>query len=237
LAFLTRLPLLEHLYVEGHARDFGALQHLTSLRRLELHGSRAETLEALRDHAALRLLTINFGRVRDLEVLATLPALAGLEVYGVRELEDSHLDFLREVPRLEALSLGAQRRITRLTPLAGRPHDTLRFLNLEGLTQLQTLDDMAPLVALEQLGLWNTRTADRRLQPLLALPRLRHVIIDGVYPESQVAEMRANFAGVLHYRSSADPSFDQLAVRWRTSVAHALGEPRQGLGRVFSPEP
>jgi hypothetical protein len=77
------------------------------------------------------------------------------------------------------------RNIGSLRALARRPSETLRLLNLEKLTGLTTLAHLAACHELEQLGLYESQPADKRLDVLLEISALRHVVVGDVYPLSR----------------------------------------------------
>ena len=227
LAFLRRLPQLNRLWLEAHDKDFDAVADVTGLVSLGLRVPRVRSLDPLRGHPRIQVLTMHFGAIRDLAPLTDLPRLRGLELYQVRGLDTGDFNVLGECRALEAVSLGAMRNIGSLRALARRPADTLRMLNLEKLTGLATLADLAACRELTQLGLYESRPADKRLDVLLEIPALRHLVIGDVYPAGQVRIMRDSFRGeTLRYRGEAiRGDIDNVAVRWRQPVHTYLGIP------------
>jgi len=225
LAFVRELAHLEVLSVEAHDKDFDAVADVASLRRLHLHRSRARSLEALRGHPAIEVFAMHFGAIRDLGPLADVPRLRGVELYQVRKLDTDDLDALGACHALEALSLGALRNVTGLGVLGGHPRTTLRYLTLEHLTGLATLADVARCEALEQLGLYESRPADKQLDVLLRAPNLRHLVVGDVYPRDQVEAMKAQFDGET-FRYRADylrGNGAGVEVAWRRPVHEYLG--------------
>lgn len=220
LAFLRQLLRLEVLTVEAHDKDFDAIGEVASLRRLQLRTPRAKSLEPLRGHKGIAVLSVDFGGIRDLGPVASLPHLRGLQLYQVRKLDTDDLDALGDCVALEALSLGALRNVRSLRALTREPSETLRFLTLERLTELTTLGDLAMCGRLEQLGLYESRPADKRLDVLLACPSLRRVVVGDVYPRAQVDALRTRFTGgALRYRGeSSRDDFGDIVVRWRRPV-------------------
>jgi hypothetical protein len=126
---------------------------------------------------------------------------------------------------LEAISLGALRNVGSLRALARRPRETLRLLNLERLAGLITLGELSECKKLEQLGLYESRPADKRLDVLLHIPTLRRLIVGDVYPDEQVKIMRDHFPGdTLRYRSETiRGDISNVAIRWRQQVHTSLG--------------
>jgi hypothetical protein len=227
LVFLRNLPQLAVLWLEAQARDFDAVADVPSLVRLGLRVTRLRSLDPLRGHPGVQVLTMDFGGIRDLSPLADLPRLRGLELYQVRGLDTDDLDALGDCAALEAVSLGALRNVTSLRALTRRPGQTLRLLNTEQLTGLASLAELAGCEKLEQLGLYKTRPADRRLDVLLQLPALRHLAIGDTYPDDQVQIMRDQFRGdTLWYRSERiRGDLSSTAVHWRERVHAYLGLP------------
>jgi hypothetical protein len=126
---------------------------------------------------------------------------------------------------LEAISLGALRNVGSLRALARRPRETLRLLNLERLAGLITLGELSECKKLEQLGLNESRPADKRPDVLLHIPTLRRLIVGDVYPDEQVKIMRDHFPGdTLRYRSETiRADISNVAIRWRQQVHTSLG--------------
>lgn len=225
LAFLRRLPQLKRLWLEAHDRDFDAVAEVTGLAHLGLRVPRARSLDPLRGHPGIQVLTMAFGGIRDLVPLTHMPQLRGLELYQVRGLDTGDFDVLGECCALEAVSLGAMRNIGSLRALARHPAETLQMLNLEKLTGLATLADLAACHKLTQLGLYDSRPADKRLDVLLEIPALRHLVVGDVYPAEQVHIMRDSFRGqTLRYRAETiRGDMRNVAVRWRQPVHAYLG--------------
>ncbi|MGH3139337.1 MAG: hypothetical protein ACRDQE_06355 [Gaiellales bacterium] len=195
LAFVRGLPQLGVLWVEAHARDFDAVGEVESLTRLHLRVPRTRSLEPLRGHPNLEVLTMDFGGIRDLSCLRDIPRLRGLELYQVRKLDTGDLDAVGDCAALEAVSLGALRNVESLRAFAQRPRLTLRLLTLERLTALTTLADLASCERLQQLGLYDFRPADRRLDHLLRCRDLKHLVVTDSYPRDQLDLMRDGFRG------------------------------------------
>ena len=224
LAFLRELKHLEQLWLEAHDKDFDAVGALPSLRRLALRVPRTRSLEALRGHAGIEIFAMDFGGVRDLSPLADLPRLRGLELDQVRKLDTGDLDPIGDCTGLEAVSLGALRNVESLRALARRPAATLRMLLLERLTGLTTLADLTACERLEELGLYDSRPADRRLDVLLECPRLNRLVAGDAYPADQREAMRTGFTGAtLWMRGEAEVGvLADARVRWRASVDELL---------------
>jgi hypothetical protein len=221
--FVADLPELVRLYVVGVSRGVEALSNARSLRSLSCT-AKAATLQALGHHPSLQFLKLTFGTARDLRPLATVARLRGLEIYQISELSSDDLDPLGDCVGLEALSLGALRHVTNLAPLNRLPSRTLRCLLLEKLTHLASFDDIGNCLALEQLGLFESRPADRSLAPLTRLPRLQHLWIGDVYPKAEIDHLVSQFAGAsLHYRDKIQQGESKPA--WRATVEHLLDEP------------
>jgi hypothetical protein len=221
LTFLRELTQLEDLWLEAHDKDVEVIGELPSLRRLSLRVPRAKSLDALRGHARLEVFEMNFGGIRDLAPLADLPALRALEIYRVRQLDTGDLEPLGECSRLAVLSLGALRNVENLRAL---PAKTLRLLTLERLTGLTTLADLTACTRLEELGLYESRPTDQRLDVLLELPKLNRLVVGDPYPADQVEALRAGFTGdTLSVRGEdVRGKLDDVLVRWRASVGAQL---------------
>jgi hypothetical protein len=225
LAFLRQLRRLSVLWLEAHSRDFDAIADVPSLTRLGLRVPRVKNLDPLRGHPGIEAFTMVFGGIRDLSPLTELPRLRGLQLDQVRGLDADDLDSLGECRTLEALSLGALRNVDSLRALARRPARTLRLLSLEKLSGLTSLADLTGCEHLEELRLYESRPADKRLDVLLNIPSLRHLFIGDVYPAAQVSAIRDNFRGeTLRYRRETLRGHPAHAhVRWRQPVHAYLG--------------
>jgi hypothetical protein len=138
----------------------------------------------------------------------------------VRKLDTGDLDPIGDCAGLEAVSVGALRTVESLRALARRPAATLRMLVLERLTGLATLADLAACERLEELGLYESRPADRRLDVLLDGPRLNRLVTSDAYPADQREAMRSRFTGeTLWMRGEAERGrLADVRVRWRASV-------------------
>lgn len=211
--------------METHAKDSAAIGTLPTLRRLALRTPRMRSLDALRGHPRLEIFEMTFGGIRDLAPLAELPALRAVNLYQVRRLDTGDLDALGECRSLVVVSLGALRNVNSLRALARRPAETLRLLLLERLTGIVTLADLAACTRLEQLGLHETRPSDRRLDVLLACPRLNRLVVGDAYPANQREAVRANFTGdtlVLRGDGIVRGDMSDVIVRWRAPVKAQL---------------
>jgi hypothetical protein len=168
---------------------------------------------------------MDFGGIRDLTPLADLPCLRGLHLYQVRKLDTGDLAVLGDCTSLEALSLGALRNVNDLSMLARGPSETLRFLILERLTQLDTLAPVASCKRLEQLGLYESKPTDARLDVLLGAPRLSHLIVGDAYPREQFDALRARGGWKALWHRGNPVQDGKPAVRWRAPVASLLESP------------
>ena len=235
LAFLRSLPAIEILRVEAHGKDFAAVGELTNLRQLHLRVPRVKTLESLRGHRALEVVTMDFGGIRDLTPLGDLPALRALELYQVRKLDTHDLDAIGECRSLMALSLGALRNVTRLSALARGPKNTLRYMTLEKMGGLETLEDLGSCTALEQLQLVESKPKDGRLDVVAHGSALRHLVVGDHYPKQQLEATLAAFEGeTLWVRGKAlrgDTDRSNVDVSWRRPVEQYLSLPSVASGK------
>ena len=99
------------------------------------------------------------------------------------------------------------------------------MLNLEKLPGLASLAELTECQRLEQLALYDSRPADKRLDFLLQIPSLRHLVASDVYPSEQVTTMRDQFRGeTLVCRSeTVRGDLANVDVRWRAPVHPYLG--------------
>ena len=88
------------------------------------------------------------------------------------------------------------------------------------MTGLETFGDLAACARLEELGLYESRPADRRLDVLLECPRLNKLVVGDPYPNDQVAALRNGFRGATLCVCGKDirGALDDVHVRWRASV-------------------
>jgi hypothetical protein len=224
LGFVRELPQLEDLWLEAHDKDFDSVAAVAQLRRLALRVPRAKTLSSLRGHAGIEVFSMDFGGIRDLSPLADLPNLRALQLYQVRKLDTGDLNSLGDCAALEVVSLGALRNVESLRALARRPAERLRLLTLERLTGLATLAGLEACTQMEELGLYESRPADRRLDLLLQCPSLNRLVVGDVYPDDQLDLLRASFRGdtlVLRGKAIRGDLADVL-VRWRAPVERQL---------------
>jgi hypothetical protein len=224
LEVLRSLPDIERLYLNGHHRDFEAVARLSRLRQLSLHPPRPQSLEVLRGHEQLEILSMNFGNVPELGALTDLPGLRALEMFSVRKLTTEGFDPVGECA-LEVVSLEGFHHIDSLRAFAGpRIRSTLRFLTLTNMTKLSTLADLVRCEQLEQLSLIDARPADRRLDHLLACPSLTHLSVGDVYTQGQVDVVRTAFADrTLRIRDTVSLGASRsFVVGWRKPIDNQL---------------
>jgi hypothetical protein len=220
--FVAELPLLRRLSVHGVTRGAEALSQTKSLNYLSC-SAQSSALDALRGHRTLRVLSLHFGATRDLVPVAEIPGLRGLEIYQIRKLDAADLAPLGDCHGLEALSLGALPNLTDLRALRRAPSASLRALILEKISGLISLDDIGECQALEQLGLFESRPADRSLIPLTQLSRLDRLVIGDVYPKAEIEQLDSWYAGTsFHYRHKVHRG--DLRPRWRTPVERLLSD-------------
>jgi hypothetical protein len=234
LAFLRSLPEIEILRVEAHDKDFAAVGELPKLRQLHLRVPRVKTLESLRGHRYLEVVAMDFGGIRDLSPLGDLPGLRALELYQVRKLDTHDLDVIGECRSLVAVSLGALRNVARLSALTRGPKNTLRYLTLEQMGGLETLEDLGLCSALEQIHLVESKPQDGRLDVVARGPALRHLVVGDHYPKSQVEATLTAFQGeTLWIRGKAlrgDTDRSDVDVSWRRPVEQYLTLPETASG-------
>jgi hypothetical protein len=229
LAFLRSLPELEILRVEAHDKDFAAVGEVMNLRELHLRVPRVKTLESLRGHRSLEVVAIDFGGIRDLTPLGDLPALRALELYQIRKLDTDDFDAIGECSSLVALSLGALRNVTRLSALTRGSRNTLRYMTLEQMGGLETLEDLSACTALEQLNLVESKPKDGRLDVVANGSALRHLVVGDHYSKQQLEATLAAFQGeTLWVRGKAlrgDSERGNVDVSWRRPVEQYLSLP------------
>jgi hypothetical protein len=167
---------------------------------------------------------MDFGGIRDLSPLSDVPNLRALQLYQVRKLDTGDLELLGECAALEVVSLGALRNVESLRALARRPAETLRLLTLERLTGLATLADLKACTRLEELGLYESRPADKRLDVLLQCQNLNRLVVGDAYPDDRLEALRTAFRGdTLVLRGDAvRGDLADVLVRWRAPVHRQL---------------
>ena len=173
-----------------------AFRKATNIRRLGLAG-RLDSIAGIEAMQSLKVAHFGGLAIRDLTLLAELPAL--------EELTLNYPDVVHDFGPIAKLS-----RLRRLEMLLGDNTDA---------GELATIDFLAGLEHLEELVLLNVDIADRRLDALYELPRLRRLKLTG----------------------KAGPDVEQLRAR-RPDVeieTHLVGEPagRVHVGRVHYDPP
>jgi hypothetical protein len=154
---LDRLAKLERLEASGGAMpDLTHWPHLTGLRHLHL-GVRVDTLDGLEAFDGLEVLGLPFAKRYDLRVLAALTELRDLSIYS--EGTPPNLEAVGQLPKLRRLEL--------------------RIGAWNKPAQLRSIDFIAGIREVEELGLWSVDIEDRRLDPLFELPNLRRLAITG----------------------------------------------------------
>jgi hypothetical protein len=226
LSFLRLLPHLESLSVEAHDRDFNVVGEASVLTQLRLRTPRVKSLEAIGGHAALELLNMDFGGIRDLTPLSSIPRLQALGLYQVRRFDTDDFDAIGACTSLTGISLGALRNVTNLAALAKGPRNTLRFLTIEHMLGLETLRHLGECEALEQVYLDESKPRDGRLDLVAKAPSLQHLVVADAYSEQQIADADRTFRGktfAVRDRQLRGQRFDpEIITRWRTPVAKFL---------------
>jgi len=88
LKFITRFQKLEDLFIEGHSKNFDALEVLKNLKKLTLRSITVPSLSPLAGLPELWWLDIKLGGTRNLEDLRRLRELKYLELWRIRGLEN-----------------------------------------------------------------------------------------------------------------------------------------------------
>ena len=217
LAPLAALNRLTRLSLELHGTDMDALARLPSLRRLWMSAAKG-TIEPLADHPGLERLQLHYGTERELSPLTTCTGLRDLSIWCITRLDADDLRAVGEIPKLDALMLGALRNVESLEPLASGG-TALRFLELERLPSLKTLAPLARLRGLRACTIFDSVPADRSLEPLRDAPQLEEVAIGGDkrFPKPEVEALAAAFSSRrISYRNEINIGPDDVPrLRWR----------------------
>ena len=172
------------------------LSGCVGLTQLWAYGVDAAFLDEIARLPRLHTLHLEDVTTADLAPLAMLPALERLTIEGATKVPD--LEWTRGLRSLRVLGLEHFKRVDDLSPLAERTG--LTALAVEGslwtAMRVATLQPLASLQALESLFLTNLRVADRSLQPLHALPRLRELHCARFFPPSEFAALAAARPGL-----------------------------------------
>ena len=148
LAPIGAATALDHLSLEGWAKDLDVIAGLPRLRHLSLRAARTTDAAFLRHMSALVTLEWDLGRTA---------ALEGLE----------------ELTSLEHVALRNGSAVARLDGAFSR---SLRSITLDSLTSVRALPGLANLDHLESVRVSNCRVL-KDLTPLLSAPRLRYVAV------------------------------------------------------------
>jgi len=211
---LASVRQLTDLTVDVPRADMSVVASLTSLRRLNMSASRG-SLHPLANHPTLERLRLSHGAERDLNPLASCRNLRDLSIWGIQKLASEDLEPIGDMPALEALVVGAARNVSSIQWLA---RSQVRYLELELLSGLTTI---APLAQCEQLlaaTLFDSRPADKSLQPFIDAPRLEEVFIGGTspFPGAEVDRLVDAFSDRrLRYRQRNVGPEDVSRLSWR----------------------
>jgi len=162
------------LWVDGTAKDLGALREFTALEKLRLYRLPRRNVPVLAGCPLPRLtvLGVRHGDAGDLGFVSRFATLETLSVWQSPKV--TRLDGVERLTRLTTLALADIGAIASLMPLAALPE--LRSLALAGgVSTTQALPSLAPLRALERLeslNLISAKVSDGDLSPLCALPNL-----------------------------------------------------------------
>ena len=222
LAVLAQLPELSTLVLDvpRFAPDF--LSELAGLRHLVMSARRG-FLAPLAGHPSLERLELTFGTERDLSPLASCERLRDLQLWQISGLTGDDLEAVGQIINLDALMLGALRHVESLERLAsGRP--PVRFVELEQLRGLKTLQPLASLPELRACSIVDSRPADKALAPLISAKKLEEVFIGGEspFPKQEVEALATAFAGRrFRYRERDFGPADVPRLGWRSLFRYA----------------
>jgi hypothetical protein len=201
LSVLASFPQLVLLSVDKHVKGAEAISELRHLRSLGVGGVRDEQwLRRVGPLPALERLSVGLGSVRDLNTLPGCPRLNSLRLTRVAGLTHEHLRPISACRNLQSLDLNQLKHVTRLPDLSAGPAETLRWVVLKSLPDLETLSELLALTRLRLLQLTDTVPRDERIRNFANIAGL-HMIVDGRYPEEEIKALRNGYRGeTLEYR-------------------------------------
>ena len=180
----------EELRFRRERKSHRGIRRFRSLRRLWLHSVNQEFLEEVSELPAVEMLLIDRLTATDLRPLRSLRRLRRLIIEGGTKIND--LDWVAELPPVEALAIENFKRVSELEPLASLTG--LSALGVEGSTwtmmRVASLAPLARLKRLRRLFLTSLRVTDRSLQPLYALTDLEVLQCAAAFSDDEFIRLR-----------------------------------------------
>ncbi|HEX7813990.1 hypothetical protein [Dyella sp.] len=159
------------------------------IRRLWAHNVDQAYLDEITPLRDLESLYMTRVTATDLSALRDMPKLQSLSVIDATKL--TTLDWLPRTPTLRALALENLKRIESVDALSSLPQ--LRAVAIEGSMwtpmRIASLQPLAALHALEYVFLTNLRVADKSLEPLHGLKQLKALHCADFYNAAQFRKL------------------------------------------------
>lgn len=178
------------LVVNRGTLHLDALPDLKRLRRLSLSGISDDVIAIVSKMKSLQIVSVRSSACTDLSPLGKLTKLKCLLLQRLGKV--TSVDFFSGLTSLEALEVGDLLRITDLTPLSTLSHLQELKIDTGGMRGKQltvkTLMPLAELTALRHLWLF-VLSADKSLEGLGHLNKLRQLNINGHYPWQEYAKL------------------------------------------------
>lgn len=180
---------VESLRLTQGAKSFDRIKTLPRLGKLWCFGVGQQELETIAACITLQHIYIENFKAQTLSPLKQLPRLQALSVNGATKVKS--LDDVADLLHLTGLALVHFKRVTQIEPLS-----RLRKLTSLAITgsmwMRMTVRSLAPLSALgnlRYLSLVNLKTEDETLRPLEALSKLDALEIANFYPMQEFARL------------------------------------------------
>lgn len=164
--FLSSLPRLREVYIEGPVRSLDQLADLVQMRDLTLRSVTAPDLRPLTHLHGLRSLDLKLGGLRDLTLLPDVGELRYLALWMIRGLTD--ITSISALPHLQKLHLQSLQQVRTLPDLSRCV--ALTHVHLETMKGLTELESLGTAPNLEELWLVDAGN----LQPEVLLPLVGH---------------------------------------------------------------
>ncbi|WP_298767708.1 hypothetical protein [uncultured Polaribacter sp.] len=169
---ISRFSELKSLYLEGQQKGIESLNELKKLNKLTLRSISTKNVEYLSHLEDLKEIEIKLGGIKDFEALKTLPNLAYLELWQIRNL--NNLDFISNLTSLQMISLESLKNVIEFPNVENLK--LLRRVGLENMKGLKNIKNLKNSESLEDFIFFEAVNFEpKSIIPILENPNIKNV--------------------------------------------------------------